>query len=137
MNIENDFKVEVGRYIRYMPTIGSSVIISKVLEKHNRGLAYLYKLDTEKELVPIEHFDDIYKSSPNIIDLIEVGDYVNGHRVLNKYDNDFVEVGVNLFTTSIYGNSYINELRNYASKDIKEILTHEQYQNNIYKVERE
>lgn len=30
--------------------------------------------------------EDIIKSSPNIIDLIEVGDYVNGKKVINKWE---------------------------------------------------
>lgn len=30
------------------------------------------------------NIEDVVKSSPNIIDLIEVGDYVNGHLVKNR-----------------------------------------------------
>lgn len=69
---------------------------------------------------------EIIKSNPNIIDLIEVGDYVNKERVCHiEYDeNDNLQY---IFT----GNNY-----NYAlnEDDIKSVLTHEQFEAMEYKV---
>lgn len=64
----------------------------------------------------------IIKSSPNIIDLIEVGDYVNGEYVtyINKKDN-YVDVG--------YDDAILR------AKDIKSIVTKEMYSNVEYRVE--
>ena len=61
------------------------------------------------------------KSSPNIIDLIEVGDYVNGEYVtyINKNDN-YVDVG--------YDDAILR------LKDIKSILTKEQFESMEYKI---
>ena len=66
---------------------------------------------------------DIYiiKSSPNIIDLIEVGDYVNEEYVtyINKKDN-YVDVG--------YDDLMLR------AKDIKSIVTKEQFEAMEYKI---
>lgn len=69
--------------------------------------------------------DDILKASHNIIDLIEVGDYVNGYRVstidyenrtlYREYDDDF----------------YFSICK---EKDIKSIVTKEQFEQMKYKV---
>ena len=68
----------------------------------------------------------IIKSSPNIIDLIEVGDYVNGHKVIytagEKHKLVYVE--------------YVNmsELLEVKSYQIKSIVTKGQIENCMYKV---
>ena len=74
---------------------------------------------------------DIKKASHNLLGnenepcLIEVGDYVNGNLVNEKdIDNDLRYIDNN---SRIMG--YVKYL------DIKTILTKEQYENNVYKVE--
>lgn len=61
--------------------------------------------------------------SENIIDLIEVGDYVNGKYVkeINQYKD---------------GKSIIALIGIIDEKNIKTILTHEQYNANCYKIEQ-
>ena len=63
----------------------------------------------------------IEKSSPLIIDLIEVGDYVNGEYVtyINKKDN-YVDVG--------YDDAMLR------AKDIKSIVTKEMFEQMEYKI---
>ena len=81
------------------------------------------------------HFGDekcIIKSSPNIIDLIEVGDYVNGHRV----------VEVDLDDIDDYGNTfrYIKTEHDYSlnywvkENEIETILTKKQFESMEYKI---
>lgn len=75
------------------------------------------------DAIAVENF------SENIIDLIEVGDYVNGYEVTDKY----------LFAGEIpvietEGND--TNCKCLCEKDIKTILTHEQYEANCYTVER-
>lgn len=74
--------------------------------------------------------DEVEKHSPNIIDLIEVGDYVNGCRVSDlgdglhlefDYGVSFVDVGL-----STYTDGHI--------EGIKSILTKEMYTANCYEV---
>ena len=75
---------------------------------YNRGFC-----DTEKNSVITSH---------NIIDLIEVGDYVNGCKVL-QITNSYVEVA-----------SYYEDYRTYAYNEIKSIVTKEQFESMSYKV---
>lgn len=59
----------------------------------------------------------IVKHSKQLIDLIEVGDYVNGELITDKWD------------------TRISSIRsNFSEEDIKTILTKEQYIANCYKV---
>ena len=83
----------------------------------------------ESSAVREELFVDIVeKSSPNIIDLIEVGDYVNGHRIeeisINKYDVKVLYYEI----PSDYGYEEM------LAKQIKSIITKEQFESMEYKV---
>ena len=60
-------------------------------------------------------------SSPNIIDLIEVGDYVNGCPVLHKENNELV----------------CGLLLKYKEENIENIVTHEQFESMQYNLESE
>ena len=74
----------------------------------------------------------ITKASYNIIDLIEVGDYVNGYRV------DFVEnIDSPIITIKkVFCEEYTKDLysKTFNIKDIKSIVTHEQMESMSYKV---
>ena len=73
---------------------------------------------------------DITKHSFNLIDLIEVGDYVNGNIVTDKYlfagEKPVIEIERN-----------DTNCKCLCEKDIKSILTHELYEANAYKVKGE
>lgn len=66
--------------------------------------------------------EDVIKSSPNIIDLIEEGDYVNGEKVVDKYDYLLA------FGDGQDGNWYIGD------DEIKSIVTKEQFESIKYEV---
>ena len=70
------------------------------------------------------HIGTDWKSSPNIIDLIEVGDYVNGMQVTRIC---FDEDGGRILNLS----NCILELMN---EDIKSIVTKEQFESMEYKI---
>lgn len=74
--------------------------------------------------------DNITKHSFNLIDLIEVGDYVNGNIVTDKYlfagEKPVIETERN-----------DTNCKCLCEKDIKSILTHEQFEANCYKVKGE
>ena len=67
--------------------------------------------------------NEIIKASHNIIDLIEVGDYVNGVEVEEITDNEIVLVDTHLYIDKSYANGLIET-----------ILTKEQFENNCYKI---
>lgn len=63
---------------------------------------------------------DIVKHSKQLIDLIEVGDFVNGELITDKWD------------------TRISSIRsNFSEEDIKTILTHEQFETNCYEIKEE
>lgn len=72
----------------------------------------------------------IVKTSYNIIDLIEVGDYVNGYLVTDVYKPDGNEV----FRIEIERDTLIGHIINKSSQ-IKSIVTKEQMEQMKYRVE--
>lgn len=123
MSKEINMDIEVGDYVRTRsgeifkvkevnPTIGGKIAI---VRKEN---GFIRRVDMEEE-----------KHSKNIIDLIEVGDFVNGNRVIDKYrlngEKPILE------TEGIENNAYC-----LCEGDIREILTREKYTQNCYTVER-
>ena len=69
----------------------------------------------------------VVKTSYNIIDILEVGDYVNGLKVIDIVEND-------IYISDYYAESYIGIVK---VKDIKSIVTHEQMEQMAYKVEKQ
>lgn len=66
------------------------------------------------------NMDYIVNHSKQPIDLIEVGDYVNGELITDKWD------------------TRISSIRsNFSEEDIKTILTHEQFETNCYEIKEE
>ena len=76
--------------------------------------------------------DNIVKHSKNIIDLIEVGDYVNGYRILNIVN--LANSDKKVFT--ICKSDFKDICRVWGEEDIETILTHEQMEENQYVVKR-
>ena len=115
-------KLEVGMYVRTPKGIAK---IEEITEDRTEiyfncdtglSISFIKKDFTQEEMA------EFYKHSHNIIDLIEVGDYVNGDKVI--YTNDgYIEVGEesdNIGFTS--------------DKFIKSIVTKEQFEQMQYKV---
>ena len=100
----------------------------------DNDIAFIFdtKLKEEKyrtHILPLANNVDInkIKYSPNIIDLIEVGDYVNGYKVL-FIDNDLGgEKNIKCINNEEERECFYNE-------DIKSILTKEQFESMEYKV---
>ena len=87
-----------------------------------REQSMMYAIDFPKQDDFIFMGEDDFKSSPNIIDLIEVGDYVNGEEVKEKFD---YLLG---FECGQDGEYYRDE------KDIKSIVTKEQFEAMKYEI---
>lgn len=102
--------IEVNEYVR------TNKIIARVIGKDDDNNILL---DTQQILIKTE--EKIVKHSKQLIDLIEVGDYVNG-----KYVQEIKGYGNGKYILALIG--IIEE------QDIKTILTKEQYMANCYKV---
>ena len=122
--------MKIGDYVR--TDTGDIGKITKIIgEEKNIKDCYLNFKDmviygTENDVIGIQ--GKVIKSSPNIIDLIEVGDYVNGYRV----ENIMIKLGIPILcieTGSNYFQSpFIHE------EDIKSIVTSQQFESMEYKV---
>ena len=79
--------------------------------------------------------NDIVDFSPNILDLLKVGDYVNGMEI-----DEFDDVEGNLYLGfPIYDDGLmdcISEFRPLSTVEIKSILTKEQFENMEYRLEK-
>ena len=106
--------------------------IGKIIEYINNPTHYFfkcYKLD--RNCINCEEYiteSDVLKASHNIIDLIEVGDFVNGEIVIGfgtfYYDDGTIE------RTSLTLDRTVTCL----NSEIKSVITHEQMEQMEYKV---
>lgn len=92
----------------------SGEFLTDTIIQFNDGKVYERRVETQQ----------IFKHSFNLIDLIEVGDYVNLERILD-ITGDYIR------TTETIHNKF------WLAKNIYSILTHEQYNANCYKVKGE
>lgn len=124
-------KLEVGDYVR------TKKGIAKILGRVNEPDNYYFKMLITDKYLEIHddteyiHDLDIIKSSKNIIDLIEVGDYVNGYLVTDVYRPDGNEV----FRIEIERDTLRGHIIDKSSQ-IKSIVTKEQFENMTYEVEQ-
>lgn len=114
-------EIEVGEYVRT-----------------NTGL--ILKYDDKNEKAFIDNFIDcqnimeekIVNHNKIISEIVEVGDYVNGYRVVAIMED--IETGeIHLEMTSDYTNEIIGDCTIYNS-DIKSIVTKEQFKSVEYEV---
>lgn len=131
--------MKVGDYVKNKYGIAKIIDISNnngidIIE-FDRDIAFLVNKETKKEhsktrFLPLTNNVDInkLKTSPRIIDLIEVGDYVNGIRIEEKYKN----VDGNWVVGEDCGDSYYDA--KFENEDIKSIVTKEMFSNISYKV---
>ena len=121
-------KLEVGMYARYNGRIGKIKYICDCEQCKARGylepvIEYIHK---EDEYVSCYYKNDL-KASHNIIDLIEVGDYVNGFKVYYCYCAD--EDSTGLFIDTEKGRQWLDK-----PSQIKTVVTKEQFESMRYVV---
>ena len=115
-------KLEVGMYVRTEYGIEKIVKIKESCTF--AGFEEIINTDKNEYRDFIEH-SKIKKASHNIIDLIEVGDYVNGYLITTiseEYGTLFAEDNAGYLLASIY------------EKQIYSIVTKEQFEQMEYKV---
>ncbi len=120
--------IEVNEYVR---TKNKGIRKIDRIDNNKTINKYLYftgKEDFDGKEYGIIKTTDIVKHSKQLIDLIEVGDYVNGHRVVNEI---WGEDNNNLYLEIEGG---FNKAQYIGEKDIQTILTKESYMANCYKV---
>lgn len=120
-------KLEVGQFARTkLGTIGK-------IENNS----FYIKLRLKKGNYIVIEEDDIVKASYNIIDILEVGDYVNGYKIEKVNNNLNEHKGIcNSLDTYLWGVNDLDEFEEIVifEIDIKSVITHEQMEQMAYKV---
>lgn len=113
-------KLEVGQFVRlkrdfYNDDLG----IGKIVFIANCGIA---TINFKEKKLGVQ-IDNVKKASYNIIDVLEVGDYVNKHEVKSKQSGvKRIDIGENENYVWLY------------EENIKSVITHEQMEQMAYKV---
>lgn len=124
-------KIEVNEYVRLARNQG----INKIIDIYDKK----YELETDianewgEFTCILEEYqlkDEIINHSKHLIDLIEVGDYVNGYKVINVINEEPCPSGKYIDIDSSKDSSECTLWED----DIKTILTKESYMANCYKV---
>lgn len=125
-------ELEVGMYVRLVNDVEDIVVINKIANvfettilTENDGSNYQGEYTKE----------NVVKASYNIIDILEVGDYVNGSEILDfKYE--FIEENDNFTNFAVVTeNCYLENTDSWIiEKNIKSVITHEQMEQMAYKV---
>lgn len=108
--------IEIGEYVRT-----KDGIIAKLIE------TMVYELNNGES---VDFLEDIVKHSKQLIDLVEVGDYVNGYKVIS-IDYDVLDDKMECIELDLNNNYQYNFI---LMSQIKTILTKELYEANCYKV---
>ena len=111
--------MEIGDYVRT-----NDGGIGKIIKCPFKSM-YLDEIWGDIENTETIITNNVYKTSPNIIDLIECGDYVNGiivTKVVNDIECNYIEL------------DYSYNKRGIRNKDIKSIVTKEQFESMEYKI---
>ena len=121
-------KLEVGMYVKTKNGYICKIININDLREPN--MKYGVEASYLKDIMFIGD-DDILKASYNIIDILEVGDYVNGKEIVNiGYLTNGTRKGTKIIDYYITPDA-ISYLEN---EDIKSVITHEQMEQMAYKV---
>lgn len=122
-------EIEVGEYVRLTSGIIDKIIEIKIVSPRMNG-NHLYAFRLENYPHIWREYFQIVKHSKNIIDLIEVGDYVNGYRVVNVINEEPCPSGKCVDIDSFRP----SEECTIWEEDIKSIVTKEQIAGIEYKI---
>lgn len=109
-------EIKVGEYVR---------TDNGIIGKYVKFRGFEDSIETNNKWIGFDIEKDIVKHSPNIIDLIECGDYVNGSRVIDIAQASVRAVYTEDATQKMALIPKINE-------DIKSIVTKEQFEQMKY-----
>lgn len=121
-------KLEVGQFVRFKDKRGNTYIrnIKEVCNEQPHKSWGAIIIDKNANNVPYVSLKNIIKASYNIIDILEVGDYVNGDKVIKIFNPMFLSIGELPYIITINGK--------YEEQEIETIVTHEQMEQMEYKI---
>ena len=116
-------KLKVGQFARLKS--GYICKIININDFREPNMKYGVEANYLKDVMFIGD-DDVVKASYSIIDILEIGDYVNGYPICEivEYEIDTRAIVINDDNKSII----------WKNQDIKSVITHEQMEQMAYKV---
>ena len=116
-------KLKVGQFARLKS--GYICKIININDFREPNMKYGVEANYLKDVMFIGN-DDVVKASYSIIDILEIGDYVNGYPICEivEYEIDTRAIVINDDNKSII----------WKNQDIKSVITHEQMEQMAYKV---
>lgn len=120
-------EIKVGDFIRTTQGTIAQIEEDEFEIKNNVRGQILY----EKWVEGNRYYEVIVKHSPNLIDLIQCGDYVNGYKVTNVINKEPCPSGKCVDIDADRPSEYCTLWED----DIETIVTKEQFENIEYKVE--
>ena len=123
-------KLEVGQFVRFKDKRGNTYIrnIKEVCNEQPHKSWGAIIIDKNANNVPYVSLKNIIKASYNIIDILEVGDYVNGDKIFNIDD---CKGAMRQF---YYDYENPNDDVGHWQEEIKSVITHEQMEQMADKV---
>lgn len=120
-------KLEVGQFVRFKDKRGNEYIRKIVEIPEDNRYASLY-LDKDANYSKGLSIKNVIKASYNIIDILEVGDYVNGERIINI-------IPIDICGNEILDNQHIfTKDGEIFENEIKSIITKEQFEQMSYEI---
>lgn len=119
-------KLKVGQFARLKS--GYICKIININDFRETNMKYGVEANYLKDVMFIGD-DDVVKASYNIIDILKVGDYINGFEILR------IDKECNLYPKTLkcqYSNNI--DYFDIFNEDIKSVITHEQMEQMAYKV---
>ena len=113
-------EISEGMYVKYIRGMINGYVPPRIAKVTDCSDKDLIKIDNGQVILR----NDILKASYNIIDLIEVEDYVNGSKVIDIVEND-------VYVSNFYEEQCIGQV---SKKNIKSIVTKEQFDSIKYEV---
>lgn len=123
-------KLEVGMYVRLVNDVEDIVVINKIANVFETTIltendGSIYQGEYTKE--------NVVKASYNIIDILEVGDYVNGYPVTAILSSNNKVYEIQVKRPNNRTGVWIKRIRN--NEDTKSIVTKEMYSSVEYRME--
>lgn len=129
-------KLEVGMYVRTKRRTLQPPQIARIRNmSKDSGYKNQYYIELDKNLIPSYEYhiyeEDIENAKHSPIELVKVGDYVNGYKITSIQEIDKYYLKRLLYSTDESCDSFI---RLFNNDDIKSIVTKEQFEAIQYKV---
>lgn len=119
--------LKVGMYVRYARGMINGCIPIRIARIVDCSDDVLIKIDNGQCILR----DDVIKASHNLIDLIELGDYVNGKRVYN------ISIVDGLKYLDVESEDYLADMPFINADQITSVVAKEQFESIKYEVKKD